>query len=204
MYLNCCNTRINVWVESNLTDGDGVPSNGVFWPDRGIILDASLAIPQRKTILLHEVGHAYEHYMGVVDSEDYEGRQNRMVQIYKQFEDDIAAQGGERAIHELFGDKGDSAAIDEYNSRQYVIDDEFSEWPTAVWCPRCFEQYPARALRNTTPALLAKINGWMIKRTLICAKCNKETEWGQQSTAEGVPLPNVIVSPVTRTIPHME
>lgn len=201
MYVTCSGQRVKVTIEKDLVDDDGSPAFGLYRPTTGIVLDVSTPPSDRRGVLVHEIGHLYEYKLGRVDPDDREGRQNRLSAIESQFNADLRDQGGEGVIHALFGDDASQIMLDESN--YYAQDDAEAEWPTSVWCPGCHEQYPSRVIRNGKPGFNPRINGFMLKRTLVCAKCDRQTIWGQRCNYEGLPLPDVVVSPTTRILPAM-
>lgn len=203
MYLTCANQRFHVSIESNICDDQGHPTYGLFRPGIGIVIDSATPPTERRGVLVHELSHAFEHRMGRVDPEDAEGRQNRVAAIESQFAQDLSDQGGEAVIHALFGDDSSQLSTDEFSDMHYAQDEAMAEWPTQIWCPSCHEQYPSRAVRNGRAAFNPRINGFMVKRMLVCGKCGRETLWGQRCTYEGLPLPDVVVNPTTRMIPAM-
>ncbi len=204
MYLNCCHQRLAVLLEDDLRDDDNQPTYGLHRPGVGLILDSTTPPSERRIVLVHELSHAYEHYMGRVDSDDEEGRQTRTGSIECQFAKDLADQGGEAVIHALFGDiDAFMADADLSAGAHYTLDDEAAEWPTSVCCPSCYEQYPSRAIKNGKPTFNPRINAFMLKRLLACGKCGRETRWGQRCTYDGLPLPDVVLPASTRAISTM-
>jgi hypothetical protein len=203
MYVTCCNKRMTISVTDDLRDDRGHPTYGVFRPGDGIYLDSGTPRSERREVLVHELGHAYEYLVGQVDAEDGEGRQNRLATMESQFAADLTAQGGEAALHAMFGDLDPDPVADEFGETHYSQDDEMAEWPTSIWCPSCHEAYPSRAVRNGKPAFNPRLNAFMLKRLLVCAKCGRETRWGQRCTYDGLPLPDVVVSPTSRMLPAM-
>lgn len=203
MYLTCNNQRLLVSLQDGLCDDDGSSAFGLFRPGSGIFLDSTTPPSERRGVLVHELSHAYEYYLGRVDPSDDEGRQSRVASIESQFCNDLKEQGGEGVIHDLFGGADSQISYEQIGDTQYVQDESLAEWPTSIWCPSCHEQYPSRAIRNGRPAFNPRINGFMLKRLLVCAKCGRETEWGQRCNYEALPLPDVVVNPTTRILPAM-
>lgn len=203
MYLTCGHQRIGVKVEHDLRDNDGHPTYGLYRPNDQISLDSSTPRTERRSVLVHELTHAFEQIMGQINSSHSESRANRVAAIESQFAKDLAAQGGEGVLHTLFGDSESQLPFDDFGDTQYVQDEDAAEWPTKIWCPHCHEMYPSRAIRNGQVGFNPRLNAFMLKRVLVCGKCGRETLWGQRCTYDGLPLPDVVVSPTTRMLPAM-
>lgn len=198
MYLSCGNERIRVVVEDDLKDSDDRPCYGLFRPGIGIFVDRSTPPSERIDIIVHELAHAFEHRLGRVDPEDSEGRQNRVATIRTQFHRDLAAQGGEDFVHALFGD---TPAFDSFSDARYTPDDDECEWPTSVCCPCCREPYPSHVISNGRPTFNPRLNGFELRRILVCGKCGRETTWKQRCRYDGLPVPDVVSPPVSRLLP---
>lgn len=205
MYLQCCHKRLLVIVVDDLVDSAGVATFGLFDPARMLIsLDRLTPRKQRHEVLMHEYSHAFEHIVGRVDPADDEGRQNRVVAMAAQFADSLEAAapgGGERAVHELFGDATDDDGILDIPGELLVtVDDEGSEWPTAVSCSYCHSEYSSRHVRNGKPVFDPRTDHYAVWRVLTCHKCERVVRWRQLCMYDGLPLPKTIVPPTSRPL----
>lgn len=209
MYLNCCHRRLLVDVGDDLRDDQGHTTSGLFSPQMmTILIDRTTPRDRRRSTLVHELGHAYEFVVGRVDPNDCESRQNRIAAIDAQFTMDLEALGGERAIHELFGDADDDVDLAPEtgpNERAVVREDEASEFPTAVACPGCGSPFPGRAVKDGKPIYDAKHNSYTVWRALVCPdRCLKVWRWRQIATYDGIALPHTITLPTARPVATQE
>lgn len=198
--LQILHRRLPVTVEYDVRDDAGAEAYALYRPSKlDFVLDAGTPADQRRLWLMHEYGHACDDLLGRVDPADDEGQKNRISMMAEQFAHDLDSQGGERAIHALFGDldivipgeviPGDTVV---------VFDDELSEYPTDVGCPRCGVSHPSRDVRNGRVFFSAKHDMHTIWRTLACLDCDSESRWQQVCTAEGLALPKVTIPPTIR------
>lgn len=209
MYVSICSRRVPIVIENDVRDDHDTPTYGLFRPALGargsIVLDLTTPPTERRTVLMHEIGHAYDYFVGRVADDDEEGRQQRLATIDRQFQIDLADQGGEMAIHAAFGDTEPPADVLEGGGAQYVpIYDGQVDWPTSVSCPACHEQYPGRAVRDGTPAFDPKLNGFVVPRVLICGKCDREWRWLQRCSHDGIPWPATVGTPTSRDVAVVE
>jgi hypothetical protein len=205
MFLFCCHRRLTVLVSDDLRDEYGKPTLGLFDPVRkAILLDRGVPRDQRREVLIHEYGHAYDYYVGRPDPSDAEGRQNRIATMSGELADSLDAAcpaGGDSAIHELFGDaEEDGYSPDALGELAVVPDDDYVEWPTVVSCPHCHETFTSRMIRNGKPAFDPQRDAFAMWRLLTCHHCDRIVRWRQMSTHDGLPLPKTIVPPTSRPI----
>jgi len=201
MYLHCCHRRLTVHVASDLRDAEGYPADGLFRPDTmQIFLYRGLARDRRREVLAHEFGHAFEELVGRIDPEDHEGRQNRLATMEAQFSGSLEEQGGEAAIHALFGDDDGGDIVDAPGELATVVDESAAEWPTRISCPSCHQSHSSDRVRNGTPSFNPRLNCFVLWRMLICNECGRELRWQQRCTHEGMPLPDVVVPPSVRMV----
>lgn len=191
MYVTICGKRLPVVIEDDVRDDTRSPVYGLFRAMRGshgtVVLDRSLPRTQRRSTIVHEIGHAYDYFLGRVADTDNDGRQNRLAIIDQQFQDDLASQGGEKAIHAMFGDAGEiSENSSDSRSMRYVpVHEENENWPSTIVCPHCHEEYPADAVKNGRPALDPAENGFVTPRVLVCGRCHREYSWRQINGHDG-------------------
>ena len=205
MFLNCCHRRLSVHVRDDVRDDHNQPVYAIFTPATWQIFMARCTPrQQRRDVLVHELAHAFEHFLGRVDPADTEGRQNRVAMIEGSFNAALDDQQGEDTIHALFGDESDGAgsAGDRYAEGELSLspDDDMADWPTSISCPSCHQRHSSGRVRNGQPAFDPQRNGFVLWRVMNCAECGKEFRWLQRCTWEGLPLPDVIVQPQVRRL----
>lgn len=204
MYLRCCHRKISVFVKSDVRDLEGHPTYGLFelTAPPQIVLDRCTPRDDRRSIVVHELGHAWDEIAGEVNPADDESRQNRLSAIEAQFSTDLDEQGGESIIHALFGDVDENAPDDAalFDGVERVTDDEQADWPTRICCVTCHQTHASSKARNGTPSFNPRLNCFVLWRVLFCGECGKEMRWEQRCNYEGLPLPDVTVPPTSRTL----
>ena len=201
MFLNCCHRRLPVRLRDDVLDHDGDPVYAIFRPaTREIFIARCTPRDQRRDWLMHELGHAFDFFLGRVDPADEEGRQQRLVAVEGSFNAALDEQNGEHTIHELFGDEPDETAKDIDGELTRAPDDDMAEWPTRVSCPSCHQCQPSRKVRNGTPSFDPRLNAFVLWRVMSCSECGKEFRWLQRCNYDGLPLPDVIVQPQVRRL----
>lgn len=203
MYLRCCHRKISIEVRPDVRDGEGEPTYSICELGAPLVIALDRCTPRenRREFIVHELGHIWDHVAGKVDPNDGESPHNRQSAIDAQFSADLDEQGGELAIHALFGDaEADILVIDSSteDDQRVAAGDDDSEWPTRVSCPHCKQSNSSRMVRNGTPAFDPRVNGFVMWRILRCASadCERRFRWQQRCTYSGEPLPDVTAPPM--------
>jgi hypothetical protein len=205
MFVTICSRRVPIVIDNDVRDDFNSPTYGLFRPAMGqrgsIVLDLTTPPTERRTVLVHEIGHAYDFFVGEVADHDEEGRQNRLATIDRQFQIDLADQGGEMCIHAAFGDTTPPAdALDATTTNYVPAYDDHVDWPTDIACPHCRERYRANVVRDGRPAFDPKLSAFIVSRSFICGKCEREWTWHQRCSHDGTPFPVSVGTPVCRDL----
>lgn len=205
MYLTCCHRRLPIHVGDNVVDDNNDPAHGLFMPaTMRIVIDRQCPVNQRRETLVHELAHAFDYVAGEVNPNNDEALKHRIAMIEAQFNLDLDAQGGERAIHAMFGDEENP--IDNPLPGEYVTvaDDSAAEWPTDIGCPVCHHRHTSGRVQNGRPQFNARLNCFELWRVMTCVSCDRQFRWMQRCNEDGLPVPHVIVPPMLRRLQPAE
>jgi hypothetical protein len=197
MYVTVCNRRLQVVLGNDLHDDEGRPTYELFRPGpMDIALDVTTPPDRRRFFLVHAIDHAYDWLLGRIDPGDDEGRKNRTAVIDQQFEADLQKQGGEKALHAVFGDNETPVPEHVPGDPIYVpVEDDAAEHAIDLWCPGCRQPMEWEAARKGQPRFCPRANGYAIPVTLACPECDKKWRWLQRCSLDGTPLPFVLTTP---------